>query len=230
MTEEDKIKESVDEYEKDERLELEDNDPEYETEEYAGVDYDEKEIDQEEDVQEVGDEEEEDEHEEEENLDEEDEGEEEELEDAHEELEVEGYEERAGEGKKNVERVDADEAEHQEVVKERRKRKEFEIFVGGLDKDATEGDLRKAFTGIGEVTEVRLMMNPQTKKNKGFAFLRFATVEQAKRAVSELKHPLVNFDLIICMLSLRSLIYEFHTLNGRISDKWEKMWCYSQSR
>ncbi|XP_058103582.1 heterogeneous nuclear ribonucleoprotein Q-like [Magnolia sinica] len=78
------------------------------------------------------------------------------------------------------------------VAKERRKRKEYEVFVGGLDKDATEEDLKKVFSVVGEITEVRLMMNPQTKKNKGFAFLRFATVEKAKRAVSELKSPMVN--------------------------------------
>ncbi|KAL2550124.1 nucleolin-like [Forsythia ovata] len=81
--------------------------------------------------------------------------------------------------------------EHHEDVKEKLKRKEFEIFVGGLDKDATEDDLRKVFSEVGNVTDVRLMMNPQTKKNKGFAFLRFATVEQAKRAFTELKNPLV---------------------------------------
>jgi len=85
----------------------------------------------------------------------------------------------------------AEEQEHHDVVKERRKRKEFEVFVGGLDKDATEADLKEVFSAVGEVTEVRLMMNPQTKKNKGFAFLRFATVEQAKRAVTELKNPVV---------------------------------------
>lgn len=192
MAEEDKMKESVDEYEKDERLDLEDNEPEYENEEYVGVDYDEKEIDQE-DVQEVGDEGEED---PEENLGEEDEGDEEELEEL-EELEGEEYEEHAGEDHEHVEHADADEDEHHEVVKERRKRKEFEVFVGGLDKDATEGDLRKVFSAVGEVTEVRLMMNPQTKKNKGFAFLRFSTVEQAKRAVTELKKPVVTIDLIV---------------------------------
>ncbi|XP_024016998.1 heterogeneous nuclear ribonucleoprotein Q isoform X1 [Morus notabilis] len=184
LEKEDKMKESVDEYEKDERLDLEDNEPEYENEEYVGVDYDEKEIDQE-DVQEVGDEGEED---PEENLGEEDEGDEEELE----ELEGEEYEEHAGEDHEHVEHADADEDEHHEVVKERRKRKEFEVFVGGLDKDATEGDLRKVFSAVGEVTEVRLMMNPQTKKNKGFAFLRFSTVEQAKRAVTELKNPVIK--------------------------------------
>lgn len=189
MTEEDKMKESVDEYEKDERVDLEDIELEYETEEYVGVDYDEKEIDSE-DVHEVVEEEEEEDPEE--NLDEEDEGDEEELEDVQ-ELEGEEYEEHPSEAREHHrERAEVEEDEHHEVVKERRKRKEFEIFVGGLDKDATEGDLKKAFSGIGEVTEVRLMMNPQTKKNKGFAFLRFATVEQAKRAVTELKHPVVN--------------------------------------
>lgn len=87
---------------------------------------------------------------------------------------------------------DDGEKERHDVMKERRKRKEFEVFVGGLDRDATEEDLREVFSEVGEVTEVRLMKNPVTQKNKGFAFLRFATVEQAKRAVSELKNPMIN--------------------------------------
>lgn len=186
MAEDDEAKESVDEYEKDERLELDDNEPEYEPEEYGGVDYDEKEIEQE-DVQEDGEEGEED--PEEEIIAEEEEGDmaEEEMEDVPEEHEGEEDDEHAGE-----EQEHAEEKEHHEVVEERRKRKEFEIFVGGLDKDATENDLRKVFGGVGEVTEVRLMMNPQTKKNKGFAFLRFATIEQARRAVTDLKNPVVS--------------------------------------
>ena len=143
-----------------------------------------------EDVQEVGDEVDE----EPEEIVGEEEGDmaEEELEDVHEELEGEEYEEHEHE---HAEMVDVEEEHHEvELVKERQKRKEFEIFVGGLDKDASEADLRKAFAGVGEVTEVRLMMNPQTKKNKGFAFLRFATVEQARRAVTEVKHPVVIVD------------------------------------
>ncbi|KAK4416082.1 Heterogeneous nuclear ribonucleoprotein Q [Sesamum alatum] len=182
-------KEPVDEYEKDERLDLEDNDPEYEPEEYGAVDYDEKEI--EEDPQEEGDEIEEE--PEEEVIGEEEEGDmvEEEMKGVREELEPEEDDEHVGEGR--VEMVDAaEEEEHHEVVKERRKRKEFEVFVGGLDKDATENDLREVFSEVGDVTEVRLMMNPQTKKNKGFAFLRFATVEQAKRACVQLRNPVVH--------------------------------------
>ncbi|XP_025013809.2 uncharacterized protein LOC8282890 isoform X1 [Ricinus communis] len=158
------VKDSVQEYEKDERLELDDNEPE----EYGGVDYDDKEIEQDE-VQEVevGYEVEE---EHEEHLgEEEEEGDlvEEELEDVAEELE-EGEEddEHAGEEADHAQMVNAEEEEHHGVFKERRKRKEFEVFVGGLDKDATEDDLRKVFTRVG-----------------------FATVEQAKKAVTELKNP-----------------------------------------
>ncbi|XP_016514493.2 uncharacterized protein LOC107831253 isoform X2 [Nicotiana tabacum] len=191
---EDDVKESVDQYEKGERLDLEDNDPEYEPEEYGTVDYDEGEMAHD-DIQEEGDEIEEE--PEEGDVGEEEEGdvvEEEEGDmagDVHEEIE--GDEEDDHAGKEHVEMVDAaEEEEHHEVVKERRKRKEFEIFVGGLDKDATDDDLRKVFSKVGEVIEVRLMMNSQTKKNKGFAFLRFATVEQAKRACTELKNPVVN--------------------------------------
>ncbi|XVE76817.1 hypothetical protein DITRI_Ditri13aG0010700 [Diplodiscus trichospermus] len=191
MKKENELKESMEEYEKDERLELDDNEPEYEPEEYGGMDNDEKEMDSDKVVDEV-----------EEDPEEEQDGEYKEGdlsddEDVHEvEVEVEEEDddhEHAGEEVEHAKLADA--AEHdqrREVVQERRKRKEFEVFVGGLDKDATEDDIRKVFSQVGEVVEVRLMMNPQTKKNKGFAFLRFATVEQAKRAYIELKNPVIN--------------------------------------
>lgn len=107
-----------------------------------------------------------------------------------EEVEYEREDDEGEEDHQDEHATDGDDERH-EVVNEHRKRKEFEVFVGGLDKDATEGDLKKVFSQVGKITEVRLMMNPQTKKNKGFAFLRFATVEEAKRAVSELKTPVV---------------------------------------
>ncbi|KAK9130102.1 hypothetical protein Sjap_010589 [Stephania japonica] len=93
----------------------------------------------------------------------------------------------------NEEVIDGDEEEeHHVVVKERRRRKEFEVFVGGLDRDVVEEDLWDVFSKVGDIAEVRLMKNPLTRKNKGFAFIRFATTEQAKRAVNELKSTMVN--------------------------------------
>ncbi|CAM8991937.1 unnamed protein product [Rhodiola kirilowii] len=178
------VKESLDEYERDEQLELEDNETEYDPEEDYGVDYDDKEP--EEDITE-----------EEEHIPEYDNAGEENIEDTGEEETEEVPEESGDEDNEHhVEEPEhaevAAEEDHHDALKERRKRKEFEVFVGGLDKDATEDDLKKVFSVVGEITEVRLMKNPLTKRNKGFAFLRFATVEQAKRAVVELKNPVVN--------------------------------------
>ncbi|XP_020262932.1 heterogeneous nuclear ribonucleoprotein R [Asparagus officinalis] len=179
------VKEPHEEEDRGERLELEDE-PEYEVEEETAVDYGEQEVEhgEQELVEEAAEED-----------GEGDIGDEEEAEVADQEMD-DGGEDAEGEeyvdGEEEENEVDGEGQEHHEVVKEHRKRKEFEIFVGGLDKDATEDDLRKVFSAIGEITEVRLMMNPLTKKNKGFAFLHFAAVEQAKRAVSELKTPVVN--------------------------------------
>ncbi|KAI3810290.1 hypothetical protein L1987_19901 [Smallanthus sonchifolius] len=82
--------------------------------------------------------------------------------------------------------------ERHDVVRERQKKKELEVFVGGLDRDTTEEDLREVFSQVGDITEVRLLMNPMTNKNKGFAFIRFATVEQARCALNDLKRPTIN--------------------------------------
>ncbi|KAK8711132.1 hypothetical protein V6N13_146428 [Hibiscus sabdariffa] len=161
-TEENESKESIEEYEKDERLELDDNEPE----EYGGVDYDEKEMGPDELEYEV-----------EEELEEEQDGEEKEG-------DLSGYEDiHEVEGDADGEHPE-DEVDHA-VLDDREEHDE-------RDKDATEDDIRKVFSQVGEVVEVRLMMNPQTKKNKGFAFLLFATIEQAKRAFRELKNPVIN--------------------------------------
>ncbi|XP_010524445.1 PREDICTED: nucleolin [Tarenaya hassleriana] len=188
LKKEDETKDSMDEYGKDERLDLDDNETEYEPEEYGGEEFEERELEQE------------DAHEDDEELEEEIEAEddggdlaEDEIADGPEELDSEGDDEHIEDEAEHAETADVEEEEeHRDVVQERRKRKEFEIFVGGLDKDASEEDLKKVFGQVGEVMEVRLMKNSQTKKNKGFAFLRFASVEQAKRAVTELKNPMIN--------------------------------------
>ncbi|XP_074572557.1 uncharacterized protein LOC141829039 [Curcuma longa] len=79
-----------------------------------------------------------------------------------------------------------------DMVKRRKMKKEQEIFVGGLDRDAIEEDLKVAFEKVGEVVEVRLHKDFATNKNKGFAFIKFANKDQASRALSELKNPIVR--------------------------------------
>ncbi|XP_047310084.1 nucleolin-like [Impatiens glandulifera] len=78
------------------------------------------------------------------------------------------------------------------VAEERKIRKELEIFVGGLDCEAHEDDVKKVFEQLGEVVDVRLhKKDTSTDKSRGYAFVRFATKEQASRALSELKNPLI---------------------------------------
>ncbi|KAG1355309.1 nucleolin [Cocos nucifera] len=75
----------------------------------------------------------------------------------------------------------------QAAMTESKKQKEFEIFVGGLNKEAVEEDLIQVFGVFGEIQSVRIVRNPSTQKSKGFAFIRYANVEHAKKALAELK-------------------------------------------
>ncbi|XP_077235433.1 uncharacterized protein LOC143877320 isoform X1 [Tasmannia lanceolata] len=68
-----------------------------------------------------------------------------------------------------------------------KKQKDFEIFVGGLSKEAVEDDLIKVFSAFGEIQSARIVKHPSTQKSKGFAFIRYATVDQAKKVLAELK-------------------------------------------
>ncbi|XP_072986751.1 uncharacterized protein [Typha latifolia] len=70
-------------------------------------------------------------------------------------------------------------------ISERQRRRKTEIFIGGLDRDAKEEDIRKVFAKVGEIVEIRMMMEGQTGKNKGYAFLRYKESAQAKKAVTE---------------------------------------------
>ncbi|KAI3785328.1 hypothetical protein L1987_44444 [Smallanthus sonchifolius] len=81
--------------------------------------------------------------------------------------------------------------EFTEAAEERKRRKEFEVFVGGLSRDAIEEDVKRVFQNAGEVVEVR-MHKEVTGKNKGYAFVRFATKEQVARALAEMKNPVIR--------------------------------------
>lgn len=87
---------------------------------------------------------------------------------------------------------DEEQIQISDMAKARKIKKEQEIFVGGLDRDAVEDDLRRAFEKVGEVVEVRLHKDYATNKNKGFAFVKFANKEQVARALEQMKNPLIR--------------------------------------
>jgi len=60
------------------------------------------------------------------------------------------------------------------------------VYVGNLSFDAVESDLQELFSGIGLVQNVEIVTNKHNQRSKGFGFVQFQTVDEARRAVSEL--------------------------------------------
>ena len=57
------------------------------------------------------------------------------------------------------------------------------LFVGNLSFNNTENDLQEAFAAHGTVTEANLMMDRTTGRSRGFAFVTYATPEEAQKAI-----------------------------------------------
>src|SRR4051812_43441987 len=60
------------------------------------------------------------------------------------------------------------------------------LYVGNLSFDATESDLFELFNGVGAVQNAEVVTYKHNQRSKGFAFVQMQTVEEARRAVSEL--------------------------------------------
>jgi RNA recognition motif-containing protein len=59
------------------------------------------------------------------------------------------------------------------------------LFVGNLSYQTGENDLQNYFTQAGAVTSVNLMLDKVTGKSRGFAFVEFATPEEAQKAIEQ---------------------------------------------
>uniref|UniRef100_A0A0D9XHU6 RRM domain-containing protein n=1 Tax=Leersia perrieri TaxID=77586 RepID=A0A0D9XHU6_9ORYZ len=76
-----------------------------------------------------------------------------------------------------------------------------EVFIGGLPRDTTEEDIRELCESLGEINEVRLMKDKETKENKGFAFVTFTAKDAAQRAIEELHDKEHKGRTLRCSLS-----------------------------
>jgi RNA recognition motif-containing protein len=59
------------------------------------------------------------------------------------------------------------------------------LFAGNLSYQTMENDLQDYFSQAGVVTSVNLMLDKVTEKSRGFAFVEFATAEEASKAVEQ---------------------------------------------
>ena len=59
------------------------------------------------------------------------------------------------------------------------------IFVGGLNWDATDDDLRETFGECGAITDAVIVNDRDTGRSRGFGFVTYSSDEEAKAAVEK---------------------------------------------
>ena len=66
------------------------------------------------------------------------------------------------------------------------------LYVGSLSYNTTEDTLRTLFAEFGEIQSVNLIMDRDTGRPKGFAFVEMATDQAAQAAISALNGKSVD--------------------------------------
>jgi len=60
------------------------------------------------------------------------------------------------------------------------------LFVGNLSYNTTENDLQDAFAAHGTVVETNLMVDRNTGRPRGFAFVTMSSPDEAQKAIEAL--------------------------------------------
>ncbi|MBZ0281826.1 MAG: RNA-binding protein [Anaerolineae bacterium] len=72
------------------------------------------------------------------------------------------------------------------------------LYVGNLSYDVTEAQIRELFAPLGEITEVSVIMDRDTGKSKGFAFVQMVEDNAANEAIRRFNgHSLDNRALTV---------------------------------
>ena len=60
------------------------------------------------------------------------------------------------------------------------------IFVGNLDFNTSEDELRQLFQAYGQVDRVSIMTDRDTGRSRGFGFVEMANAEEGEKAIAAL--------------------------------------------
>lgn len=63
----------------------------------------------------------------------------------------------------------------------------LKVYIGKIPKDVYEDDLIPLFEKTGQLYDLRLMMDPITGTNKGYAFATYMKREDATEAAKKVK-------------------------------------------
>jgi RNA recognition motif-containing protein len=60
------------------------------------------------------------------------------------------------------------------------------IYVGNLSYQMSEDELREAFGAFGEVSSVKILMDRETGRSRGFGFVEMPNQSEAETAIAKL--------------------------------------------
>jgi RNA recognition motif-containing protein len=60
------------------------------------------------------------------------------------------------------------------------------IYVGNLSYSMSEGELRDAFGAFGDVSSVKILMDRETGRSRGFGFVEMPNQSEGEAAISNL--------------------------------------------
>jgi RNA recognition motif-containing protein len=60
------------------------------------------------------------------------------------------------------------------------------LYVGNLPWKMTEEDLKNTFAGVGTVEDVKIIIDRETQRSRGFGFVTMASEEDAGKAIERL--------------------------------------------
>ena len=71
------------------------------------------------------------------------------------------------------------------------------LFVARLNYDTTESGLRSAFEAHGEVSNVKIVVDRDTDRSKGFGFVEMPVDDQARAAIAALNNSSLDGRTIV---------------------------------
>ncbi len=66
------------------------------------------------------------------------------------------------------------------------------LYVGNLSFNTNEDALRDAFSQFGETDEVKVVMDRETGRSRGFAFVSMADANSARKAIAEMDGAMLD--------------------------------------
>lgn len=75
------------------------------------------------------------------------------------------------------------------------------LFVGGLPFDLNEQDLRGVFEEYGPIISAKIIIDRETNRSRGFAFIELKDAEKANLAISEMNGGMIEDKKIVVSIA-----------------------------